>query len=130
MFEVFPTGISLAWHVSALELVVRGSVLNSLILEQEAIFVMRDLIVEQILNDDESTMRFFDRQSYIPERFPHRNTRLDEQPSGWRMKRNARPGIPPASRYPHSAARADLERSLQPWNRGMLGTNDGNRARI
>jgi hypothetical protein len=92
---------------------------------------MRDLIVEQILNDDiSSTMRFSDSESYISERFQHRSTRLDEQPSGWRMKRNARPVIPPANRYPHSAARANLERSLQPWNRGMLGTNDESRARI
>ncbi|HWF43668.1 MAG TPA: hypothetical protein VG537_03405 [Candidatus Kapabacteria bacterium] len=92
---------------------------------------MRDLIVEQILKDDaSSTMPFSDRQSYIPEVFPHRATRLDEQPSGWRTGRNVRPAIPAASRYPHSAARADLERSLQPWNRSMLGNSDGNRARI
>jgi hypothetical protein len=31
------------------------------------------------------------------------------------------PAVPPANRYPRSAARAELESALQPWNRTRLG---------
>ena len=85
---------------------------------------MRDAIVEQILRE-----RIAYRESGITEVFPHRDTRVEEQPSGWRTGRNVRPAIPPASRYPHSIARANLERTMQPWNRGMLG-NHGSRPQL